>query len=365
MPEDRLQFHLVKCPDKKKKADQFASCPYNARHIVPKSELTYHSLNCPDRVGRIYQEDELDKKMNEYLQTQHSQQDSAFWIDGDQDNWAPTPTTIVGDDPSSKPNHTQPRQEYVFNPRQTSNNKPKTNNSRRSTASTPSNPSSVNHNGNYGNTNHRSSNGNGFSDTESVIWNSSPSSPATYFDSPTKEGASSSPFMKSANNYSSSSSSSSPSYSLFSSESNRFELPKINYPVQSNYSSSYYSFDFLQASTRKVDSNAANFNKPVHSNDSSAPNQRFSMQPTNQTYPVHSFYNSSPLPSSFSNEDISRNDFVMNYDSVLDDNQRTLDKKKKNLQKLLNSILELEQKQSQGMILNADQVAKNWQKGDD
>jgi hypothetical protein len=83
MPEARLQWHLVKCADKvnssfpvvhvhieptfafvvssqhpliwsfipqKLRGDEYATCPFNAQHVVLKSELSHHKMRCPDRV---------------------------------------------------------------------------------------------------------------------------------------------------------------------------------------------------------------------------------------------------------------------------------------------------------------------------
>jgi len=49
MPQSTLQWHLVRCSDKRKNADNFSTCPYNATHIIIKSELTKHVMNCPDK----------------------------------------------------------------------------------------------------------------------------------------------------------------------------------------------------------------------------------------------------------------------------------------------------------------------------
>jgi len=49
MPQSTLQWHLVRCSDKRKNADNFSTCPYNATHILIKSELTKHVMNCPDK----------------------------------------------------------------------------------------------------------------------------------------------------------------------------------------------------------------------------------------------------------------------------------------------------------------------------
>eukprot|EP01099_Mayorella_cantabrigiensis_P005561 TRINITY_DN4507_c0_g1_i1.p1 TRINITY_DN4507_c0_g1~~TRINITY_DN4507_c0_g1_i1.p1 ORF type:complete len:381 (-),score=97.52 TRINITY_DN4507_c0_g1_i1:200-1312(-) len=69
MPPTRLQWHLVKCPDKKYYGEQYATCPYNATHKILKSDLADHQRRCPDkkRVGTFVEEDEIDKQMRAYL----------------------------------------------------------------------------------------------------------------------------------------------------------------------------------------------------------------------------------------------------------------------------------------------------------
>jgi hypothetical protein len=50
MPQSRLQWHLVKCPEKKRCKDKFTQCPFNSIHIIPTSELASHKAKCKDRV---------------------------------------------------------------------------------------------------------------------------------------------------------------------------------------------------------------------------------------------------------------------------------------------------------------------------
>lgn len=49
MPETRLRWHLVQCPDKQRLGHKFAVCPYNAIHHIPKEQLETHKAKCPDR----------------------------------------------------------------------------------------------------------------------------------------------------------------------------------------------------------------------------------------------------------------------------------------------------------------------------
>ncbi|XP_069882561.1 gametocyte-specific factor 1-like isoform X1 [Dipodomys merriami] len=60
----RFPYHLVKCrknhPDI---AAKLATCPFNARHLVPRDQLSEHIATCMDK---IFLEDEVDNiKMNE------------------------------------------------------------------------------------------------------------------------------------------------------------------------------------------------------------------------------------------------------------------------------------------------------------
>lgn len=69
MPNTRLQWHLVKCPDKKRFGEQYATCPYNATHKVLRSNLTEHKRKCPDKnsVGEFVEENEIDQQMKAFL----------------------------------------------------------------------------------------------------------------------------------------------------------------------------------------------------------------------------------------------------------------------------------------------------------
>ncbi|XP_065940001.1 uncharacterized protein [Magallana gigas] len=44
----RMPYHLIKCR-RNHPCTEFASCPLNAIHVVPKPELRYHIENCPDK----------------------------------------------------------------------------------------------------------------------------------------------------------------------------------------------------------------------------------------------------------------------------------------------------------------------------
>uniref|UniRef100_A0A670IVC8 CHHC U11-48K-type domain-containing protein n=1 Tax=Podarcis muralis TaxID=64176 RepID=A0A670IVC8_PODMU len=48
----RLPYHLVKCRKNNQKiARELATCPYNARHRVPKQELKLHIATCENKVS--------------------------------------------------------------------------------------------------------------------------------------------------------------------------------------------------------------------------------------------------------------------------------------------------------------------------
>jgi len=96
MPPSRFQWHLVKCPDKKRVGENFTACPYNAQHIILKTELENHKRKCPDKTQRDFAETdsalEIDKKIKEYL---GSQTCSADWSTS-KNSWMPAPSVPVG-----------------------------------------------------------------------------------------------------------------------------------------------------------------------------------------------------------------------------------------------------------------------------
>ncbi|KAM3617574.1 uncharacterized protein V6R79_008353 [Siganus canaliculatus] len=48
----RFPYHLLKCrKNHPKLASELKTCPFNARHLVPKHELTHHTETCEDRVS--------------------------------------------------------------------------------------------------------------------------------------------------------------------------------------------------------------------------------------------------------------------------------------------------------------------------
>lgn len=48
----RFPYHLLKCrKNHPKLASELKTCPYNARHLVPKHELNHHTENCEDRIS--------------------------------------------------------------------------------------------------------------------------------------------------------------------------------------------------------------------------------------------------------------------------------------------------------------------------
>ncbi|GAA6216624.1 gametocyte-specific factor 1-like [Lates japonicus] len=53
----RFPYHLIKCKKNHPKlASELKTCPFNARHLVPKHELTHHTETCEDRIS-VYSED--------------------------------------------------------------------------------------------------------------------------------------------------------------------------------------------------------------------------------------------------------------------------------------------------------------------
>ncbi|XP_041254940.1 gametocyte-specific factor 1-like [Pyrgilauda ruficollis] len=46
----RFPYHLVKCKESNPEiAKKLATCPFNARHLVPQAELSNHIMNCNDK----------------------------------------------------------------------------------------------------------------------------------------------------------------------------------------------------------------------------------------------------------------------------------------------------------------------------
>jgi len=98
MPPSRFQWHLVKCPDKKRVGENFTACPYNAQHIILKTELENHKRKCSDKAQRDFAETdsalEIDRKIKEYLASQTPC--SADWSASSKNSWIPAPSVPVG-----------------------------------------------------------------------------------------------------------------------------------------------------------------------------------------------------------------------------------------------------------------------------
>ncbi|XP_021178712.2 gametocyte-specific factor 1 isoform X1 [Fundulus heteroclitus] len=48
----RFPYHLIKCrKNHPELASRLKTCPFNARHLVPKHELAHHTENCEDRIS--------------------------------------------------------------------------------------------------------------------------------------------------------------------------------------------------------------------------------------------------------------------------------------------------------------------------
>lgn len=46
----RFPYHLIKCrKNHPKLASELKTCPFNARHLIPKHEMTHHTATCVDR----------------------------------------------------------------------------------------------------------------------------------------------------------------------------------------------------------------------------------------------------------------------------------------------------------------------------
>uniref|UniRef100_UPI00358E384D gametocyte-specific factor 1-like n=1 Tax=Myxine glutinosa TaxID=7769 RepID=UPI00358E384D len=58
----RFPYHLVKCRKNFPLiAREMGTCPFNARHVLPKPEMQHHIMDCPDK-ERIHQDIEYDLK---------------------------------------------------------------------------------------------------------------------------------------------------------------------------------------------------------------------------------------------------------------------------------------------------------------
>eukprot|EP00743_Colponemidia_sp_Colp-15_P010143 GILK01011140.1.p1 GENE.GILK01011140.1~~GILK01011140.1.p1 ORF type:complete len:599 (-),score=82.18 GILK01011140.1:101-1804(-) len=78
MPPRRLQYHLVKCPDRKLRGDMVC-CPNNRSHIVLRTELDAHIRECPEKPQQVVKPEELEReqKIRAWLQSNENR-DSRF-----------------------------------------------------------------------------------------------------------------------------------------------------------------------------------------------------------------------------------------------------------------------------------------------
>ncbi|XP_076874830.1 gametocyte-specific factor 1 [Brachyhypopomus gauderio] len=60
----RFPFHLLKCrKNHPKLASELKTCPFNAKHLMPKHELSHHVENCEDKPRPVSAEEEPSKEM--------------------------------------------------------------------------------------------------------------------------------------------------------------------------------------------------------------------------------------------------------------------------------------------------------------
>eukprot|EP00742_Colponemidia_sp_Colp-10_P008596 GILJ01009320.1.p1 GENE.GILJ01009320.1~~GILJ01009320.1.p1 ORF type:complete len:574 (-),score=64.93 GILJ01009320.1:155-1876(-) len=78
MPQRRLQYHLVKCPDRKLRGDMVC-CPHNRSHIILRTELDSHIRECPEKPQQVMKPEELEReqKIRAWLQSDENR-DSRF-----------------------------------------------------------------------------------------------------------------------------------------------------------------------------------------------------------------------------------------------------------------------------------------------
>jgi len=87
----------------------YSTCPFNAQHIILKSELTNHKLKCPDKDSRqqgTEESREIDKQIKQYLAQQYNSNPSVnnCLPSSEQQNcWMPVQSLPVGEAPPEKP----------------------------------------------------------------------------------------------------------------------------------------------------------------------------------------------------------------------------------------------------------------------
>uniref|UniRef100_A0A3P9MUI8 CHHC U11-48K-type domain-containing protein n=1 Tax=Poecilia reticulata TaxID=8081 RepID=A0A3P9MUI8_POERE len=63
----RFPYHLIKCrKNHPKLASELKTCPFNARHLVPKHELAHHTETCEDRIS-VDTENEADNVQTPFV----------------------------------------------------------------------------------------------------------------------------------------------------------------------------------------------------------------------------------------------------------------------------------------------------------
>jgi len=103
MPQSRLQWHLLKCQDKKRNGFLYSTCPFNAIHQVLKTELSNHIAKCPDKKMTSSEEPEIDKEIQEYLSRKTGKRNENFEKKA---TWEPGPSLPIGYEPVSQPQNT-------------------------------------------------------------------------------------------------------------------------------------------------------------------------------------------------------------------------------------------------------------------
>jgi len=132
MPKSRFHWHIIKCPDKKRVGEHYAACPFNAQHIILKSEMTNHKMKCPDRDQREMisgQSDDIDRRIKEYLANQnHNKQNVQNTGEWGSSSWDAASNLPVGETlditPSTKPKKKEPQPSLSDNNNLTSQTNP-------------------------------------------------------------------------------------------------------------------------------------------------------------------------------------------------------------------------------------------------
>ncbi|XP_069870450.1 gametocyte-specific factor 1-like [Dipodomys merriami] len=99
----RFPYHLVKCKENHPDiAAKLATCPFNARHLVPRDQLTEHIATCMDKTSL---EDDVDNII--WNEKQYKSSESTWQYVSSEEDWDkesledPSPSFVWGTSKSS------------------------------------------------------------------------------------------------------------------------------------------------------------------------------------------------------------------------------------------------------------------------